>query len=48
MNPLQLINNDPWLEPYRKAIEGRYNYFLLKEKELTQNGKISLSEFASG
>jgi 1,4-alpha-glucan branching enzyme len=48
MNNLSLIENDPWLEPYRKAIEGRYNYFLRKEKELTQNGQISLSDFASG
>ena len=48
MNPFQLIQNDPWLEPYRKAIEGRYRYFSHKEKELTQNGKIGLSDFASG
>jgi 1,4-alpha-glucan branching enzyme len=45
---LDLIKNDSWLEPYRLAIEGRYNYFLRKEKELTNNGKISLSDFASG
>ncbi|MDR1683454.1 MAG: 1,4-alpha-glucan-branching enzyme, partial [Candidatus Symbiothrix sp.] len=45
---LGLIKNDPWLEPFRSAIEGRYNYFLQREKELTGNGKISLSEFASG
>jgi 1,4-alpha-glucan branching enzyme len=48
MKSLKLIKNDPWLEPYRKAIEGRYDYFLRKEKELTQNGKISLVDFASG
>jgi 1,4-alpha-glucan branching enzyme len=48
MTMLELIKNDPWLEPYRSAIEGRYNYFLQKKKELTQNGKISLSDFASG
>ena len=48
MKTLELIKNDPWLEPYRSAIEGRYNYFLQKKKELTQNGKISLSDFASG
>ncbi|MCL1933765.1 MAG: alpha amylase C-terminal domain-containing protein [Candidatus Azobacteroides sp.] len=48
MDPLQLIQNDPWLEPYREAIEGRYRYFLNKENELTQNGKTGLSEFASG
>ena len=48
MKQLELTQKDPWLEPYRSAIEGRYNYFLQKKKELTQNGKISLSEFASG
>ncbi|MDR2086344.1 MAG: alpha amylase C-terminal domain-containing protein [Dysgonamonadaceae bacterium] len=48
MNTLQLIKNDPWLEPYRKAIEGRYDYLLQKEKELTQNGRVRLSDFASG
>ncbi len=48
MTPLQLIQDDPWLEPYRDAIEGRYKYFLSKEKQLTQQGKISLGDFASG
>ena len=45
---LKLTKNDPWLEPYSQAIEGRYNFFLRKEKELTQDGKVSLSDFASG
>ena len=45
---LNLIKNDPWLEPYKNAIEGRYNYCLEKEKQLTQNEKITLSDFASG
>ncbi|MDR1738712.1 MAG: alpha amylase C-terminal domain-containing protein [Candidatus Symbiothrix sp.] len=48
MKSLDLIKNDAWLEPYRSAIEGRYAYFLQKEKELTQNGKLSLNDFASG
>lgn len=48
MNDLKLIKNDPWLEPYKKAIEARYNYFLKRKQELTQNNKISLGEFASG
>lgn len=48
MDELKLIINDTWLKPYAEAIEGRYNYFLQKEKELTLNGKISLSDFASG
>ncbi len=45
---LQILKNDPWLEPYEKEIVKRYDAFLKKEKELTQNGKISLSDFASG
>jgi 1,4-alpha-glucan branching enzyme len=48
MKNLLLLKNDPWLEPYRDAIEGRYDYFLLKEKELTQDNQITLSDFASG
>ena len=44
---LKLIQNDSWLEPYRQAIEGRYNYAIQREKELTQ-GKQTLSDFASG
>ncbi|GHU70304.1 1,4-alpha-glucan branching enzyme [Bacteroidia bacterium] len=48
MKQLGLIKNDPWLEPFRQAIEGRYNYFIQKEKVLTGNGKMSLSDFASG
>lgn len=48
MSLLKLIKNDPWLQPYAQAIESRYNYFRYKEKELTQNGAIGLSDFASG
>ena len=44
---LKLIENDPWLEPFSAAIEGRYQRVLDKELELT-GGKMSLSEFASG
>lgn len=45
---LKLIKNDPWLEPYTKAINARYNYVLSKEAELTDNGRKTLSDFASG
>ncbi|WP_056928536.1 alpha amylase C-terminal domain-containing protein [Candidatus Symbiothrix dinenymphae] len=45
---LGLIKGDPWLEPYTAAIEGRYAYFLQRERELTQDGKVPLSEFADG
>jgi 1,4-alpha-glucan branching enzyme len=45
---LPLITNDAWLTPYENAINGRHHYFLQKEKELTANGKQTLSTFASG
>lgn len=48
MKALSLISNDPWLKPYQEAIEGRYNYCLEKENQLTQNGKVTLNDFASG
>ena len=44
---LKLIENDPWLEPFAPAIEGRYQRVLDKERELT-GGKMSLTDFASG
>jgi len=43
---LKIIQNDPWLEPYSDAINGRYNYALNREAKLT--GGKSLSEFAEG
>ncbi len=45
---LELIKNDPWLKPFDKAIQKRHDKYLSKEKEITQNGKISLSDFANG
>ncbi|MCL1941956.1 MAG: alpha amylase C-terminal domain-containing protein [Candidatus Azobacteroides sp.] len=48
METLNLIKNDPWLQPYEKAIEGRHQYAIDKESELTQNGKVTLSDFATG
>ena len=48
METLNLIKNDPWLEPYADAIEGRHRHAIDKEAELTQNGKSTLSDFASG
>ena len=44
MESLNLIKNDPWLAPYEAAIEGRYQYVIDKEKSLTNNGKLTLSE----
>ena len=45
---LKLIENDPWLEPFSAAIEGRHQNVLNKELELTNGGKTTLSEFATG
>ena len=44
---LSIIKKDPWLAPYKEAIDGRYNYAVAKKKELTGDGK-SLSDFATG
>ena len=44
---LQILKKDPWLEPFRAAIEGRHEDALRKERELVgENG--SLSDFANG
>lgn len=45
---LRLIQNDPYLQPYEKAISGRYEHFLWKEHQLTQDSKMSLSDFSNG
>lgn len=45
---LDIVKRDPWLEPYNNVISNRYNNFVHKEKELTNNGAKTLSEFASG
>lgn len=31
---LNIIKNDPWLEPYADAINGRHQHVVEKEKEL--------------
>jgi len=43
---LKLVKNDPWLEPFSEAINGRYKYALDREAELT--GGKSLSDYANG
>ncbi len=43
---LKLIKNDPWLEPYSVAIEGRHQDAIRRESELTSKSG-SLSEFAN-
>lgn len=45
---LNLVQSDPWLKPYEAAINGRHNFVLKVEKELTTKTAGSLSEFASG
>ena len=44
---LQILKNDPWLEPFRSAIEGRHEDALRKERELT-GGESTLNDFANG
>ena len=43
-----LVKNDSWLEPYEDAIKGRHDHALWKLNQLTNNGKQTLSDFASG
>ena len=44
---LKLVKNDPWLQPFNEAIEGRHNHALAKIGELT-NGTGRLADFADG
>ena len=37
---LNLIKNDPWLEPFADAIAGRHQFVLDKEAELTNKGAV--------
>lgn len=46
MKDLKIIKHDPWLEPFKEAIEGRHNDVINKERELTQ-ACGSLTEFAN-
>ena len=43
-----LVRNDSWLEPFEGAIRGRHDHAVWKINQLTQNGKKTLSDFASG
>ncbi|WP_321331436.1 alpha amylase C-terminal domain-containing protein [uncultured Bacteroides sp.] len=45
---LNLIKNDPWLEPFKDAIVGRHQHAMEKKSELTNEGRQTLSDFASG
>ena len=48
MKSLPIIENDPWLAPYAKAIEGRHKRVEDVYDALTRCGKMHLSDFASG
>ena len=43
---LNILKNDPWLEPYSAAIEGRHQDAIRKERELLGQAK-NLNEFAN-
>ena len=43
-----LVQHDSWLEPFEGAIRGRHDHALWKIGQLTQNGKKTLSDFATG
>ena len=45
---LKFVERDPYLAQYNLSIEGRHNYFMQRERELTKNGRQTLSDFASG
>ena len=43
-----LVKSDAYLEPFEQAIQGRHDHVLWKLAQLTDNGKRTLSDFASG
>ena len=43
---LKLVERDPYLQPYEGALQGRYDYAVNKEKEIT--GGQPLAEWATG
>ena len=43
-----LVKHDSYLEPFNEAIRGRHYHALWKLGQLTQQGKITLADFASG
>ena len=45
---LGIVKHDGWLEPFSDAINGRHQHVIDKMNELTQGGKQTLSDFASG
>lgn len=45
---LKLLQDDEYLRPFAYAINGRHERAVNKIAQLTNNGKVSLSDFASG
>ncbi len=43
-----IVKNDPWLEPFEAAIRGRHDHAQWMINRLTDNGKKTLSDFATG
>ena len=43
-----IVANDPWLEPFENAIQGRHDHALWMIDHLTNGGKMKLSDFATG
>ncbi|MCF0197971.1 MAG: alpha amylase C-terminal domain-containing protein [Bacteroidaceae bacterium] len=48
IEPLKLLRNDKYLQEYADAIRGRHQMITHKLQELTGDGKITLTDFASG
>ena len=43
-----LVQRDPYLEPFEEAINGRHEHAQWKKSQITNGGKRSLADFASG
>ena len=43
-----IVARDPWLEPYENAIRGRHDHAMWMADHLTNGGKQTLSDFATG
>ncbi len=48
MEPLKILQNDPWLKPYTEAIEGRHKRVLDVQDAITMQGRMELIDFADG
>ena len=48
METLKIIQNDPWLSPYKEAIKGRHQRALDVKYDLTDGNKMRFTDFADG